>query len=266
LMGTQPKLLVTGASGIIATAIRPSLLARFGSVRLLDQREITNLQAGEEPVVADIRSIDAMERAMQGIDCVIHLAGIAKDDTWPTLRDTNIDGVYALFEAARRSKLRRVVFASSHHTVAFTPLGETVSIDSELRPSGLYGVTKAFGEAIGRLYSLKHGIEVVCLRIGAFQPAPQDHRQLFLWLSPRDMAQLAICSVEAHDISYLKVFGISANSRNPYDRAGWDALGYAPQDNAENFLGSAANLMGHPTLASDRFCGGEACLRGPVGT
>jgi uronate dehydrogenase len=205
-----------------------------------------------------------MERAMQGIECAIHLAGIPQDDTWPALRDANIDGVHALFEAARRSHLRRVVLASSHHTIAFTPLGEFVPIDSEYRPTGLYGVTKAFGEAMGRLYSMKHGLEVICLRIGAFQPVPQDHRQLFTWISPRDMAQLAIRSVDARDVSFLTVFGVSGNNRNPYDRAGWDVLGYAPQDDAERFLGSSPDLMGHPTRESDRFYGGAACLRGPI--
>ena len=193
---------MTGAAGVIGTAIRPYLLERYRSVRLLDHRDIPLPQSGEDIVVADIRSAEAMELAMQGIDCVIHLAGIPKDDTWPALRDANIDGVHALFEAARRSNLRRVVLASSHHTIAFTPLGEFVSIDSELRPTGLYGVTKAFGEAMGRLYSLKHGLEVICLRIGAFQPVPQDHRQLFTWISPRDMAQLTIRSVDAEGVSF----------------------------------------------------------------
>lgn len=262
-MTDHAELLVTGAAGRIGSAIRPQLLARFGNVRLLDAHPVADLRPGEEGVVADIRDLDAMQKAMAGIRCVIHLAGIPQDDTWPKLRDANIDGLYTVFEAARRAGVRRVVFASSHHAVAFTPVGERVPIDTEPRPSGLYGVTKIFGEAIGKLYATKHGIEVVCLRIAAFQPTPQDYRQLHVWISPRDMAQLAIRAVEAQGISFLTVFGVSANTRNPYDRAGWDILNYVPQDDAETFLKTAPGLAS-PARESDRYYGGDACLRGPI--
>jgi uronate dehydrogenase len=158
----------------------------------------------------------------------------------------------------------RVIFASSHHAVGFTRLGDHVPIDSELRPTGIYGVSKVLGEALGRLYTLKYGISVICLRIAAFQPQPHDHRQLLLWISPRDMAQLTIRSIDVAGVSFLTVFGVSGNKRNPYDRAGWDVLGYVPQDDAERFLGTTPDLMGRPTLPSDRFHGGDVCLDGLV--
>jgi uronate dehydrogenase len=194
----------------------------------------------------------------------VHLAGIAQEDAWPVIRDVNVEGTYNVFEAARMAGVPRVIFASSHHAVGFTRLGDHVAIDSELRPTGIYGVSKIFGEAVGRLYALKFGMSVICLRIAAFQPQPHDHRQLLLWISPRDMAQLTIRSIDAAGISFLTVFGVSGNQRNPYDRAGWDVLGYVPQDDAERFLGTSPDLMGRPTLASDRFHGGDVCLDGLV--
>lgn len=263
-MTSDRKILLTGACGAIATAIRPALRARYSEVRLLDMRHLSDPQAGEMPIVADIGDKVALGAAAAGVDSIVHLAGIAQDETWPALRNANIDGTLNVFEVARVQGVRRVVFASSHHVIGFTELGAYVPIDAELRPSGLYGVTKAFGEALGRLYAMKHGIEVVCLRIAAFQPQPRDHRQLMIWISPRDMAQLVLRSIEAGPIRFLTVFGVSANSRNPYDKAGWDRLGYVPTDDSEQWLGSSPDLLGNPTQESDRYYGGNACLRDPV--
>jgi uronate dehydrogenase len=261
---TSRTVLLTGAAGAIGNAIRPALRARHREVRLLDIRPPPDPQPGERLVLSDITDPAALEAAASGADCIVHLAGIPQDDAWPALRDANIDGTLNVFEAARRQGVRRVVFASSHHVIAFRELGTPVESDAELRPSGLYGATKAFGEALGRLYAAKHGIEVVCLRIAAFQLQPHDHRQLLLWISPRDMAQLVLRSIEAEPISFLTVFGVSNNTRNPYDRAGWEQLGYRPEDDSERWVGTSPDLMGHPTRASDRYYGGEACLRGPV--
>jgi uronate dehydrogenase len=261
---TDRKILLTGACGVIGTAIRSALRARYSEVRLLDMHHLSDPQPGETPIVADIGNKAALKAAAAGVDSIVHLAGIAQDDAWPALRNANIDGTLNVFEVARMQSVRRVVFASSHHVVGFTEVGTKVPIDAELRPSGLYGVTKAFGEAVGRLYAIKHGIEVVCLRIAAFQPQPHDHRQLMIWISPPDMAQLVIRSVEAKPIDFLTVFGVSANTRNPYDRAGWDLLGYVPQDDSERWVGSSPDLMGKPTQESDRYYGGNACLRDPV--
>jgi uronate dehydrogenase len=215
-------------------------------------------------VVGDIRSLASMRSAMAGVSCVVHLAGIAQEDAWPVTRDVNIDGTYNVFAAARQTAVLRVVFASSHHAVAITPLGDHVPIDSAPLPTGLYGVSKLFGEALGQLYALKFGTSVICLRIAAFQPQPRDHRQLLLWISPRDMAQLTIRSIDAQDVSFLTVFGVSNDKRNPYDPTGWDTLGCVPQDDAERFLGTTPDLMGHPTLATDRFHGGDICLDGLI--
>jgi uronate dehydrogenase len=263
-MSPQKTILLTGAAGHIGTAIRPQLLEKYGRVRLFDLMAITDQQPGEEVVVGDIRSLASLRSAMDRVSCVVHLAGIAQEDAWPVIRDVNIEGTYNVLEAARMAGVPRVIFASSHHAVGFTTLGDYVPIDSELRPTGIYGVSKIFGEALGRLYALKFKMSVICLRIAAFQPQPHDHRQLLLWISHRDMAQLTIRSIDAADISFLTVFGVSGNARNPYDRAGWEKLGYVPQDDAERFLGTAPDLMGRATLPSDRFHGGDVCLEGLV--
>lgn len=257
-------ILITGAAGVIGSAIRPVLAARYPELRLLDRVMITKHGPNERVIQADIRSVHALVAAMSGVDCVLHLAAIPDEDTWPRIRDANIEGTYGVFEAARRSGVKRVVFASSHHVVGFGKLGEPVAISAEPRPSGLYGVSKLFGEALARLYSDKHGLSVICLRIAAYAVEPHSYRHLLLWISPRDTAELCRCAIESPGIRFMVVFGTSNNRRATYDRSGWDALGYRPIDDAEAFLGKLPQLTDRPTEPGDRFNGGETSVDGLV--
>ena len=60
-----------------------------------------------------------------------------------------------------------------------------IGTDVTVRPDSRYGVSKAFGEALGALYADKHGMVVTCLRIGNVGPRPLDVRRLSIWISPR---------------------------------------------------------------------------------
>ena len=127
------------------------------------------------------------------------------------------------------------------------------------RPDTRYGASKAFGEALGRLYADKHGISVACLRIGSFQVKPQDERQLATWISPRDTVELVRCCIEAPDYHFLIVYGVSNNrDRRWFDRAS-RLLGYAPQDDAEAFAAEIRARGEKPDAIAARFHGGPYC-------
>ena len=105
---------------------------------------------------------------------------------WETILQANIIGCYNLFEAARRKGVKRVVFASSNHAIGFYPRTHHIGTDVTVRPDSRYGVSKAFGEALGALYADKHGLRVLCLRIGNSATRPVDKRRLSIWISPED--------------------------------------------------------------------------------
>ena len=259
------RILITGAAGVIGSAIRPVLAARYPELYLLDRVPITKHDPNEHVIRADIRSVPALEVAMSGVDCVLHLAAIPDEDTWPRIRDANIEGTFGVFEAARRSGVTRVVFASSHHVVGLGKLGKPVAINAAPCPSGLYGVSKLFGEALARLYSDKFGLSVICLRIAAYAPKPHSYRHLLLWISPRDTTELCRCAIEApEEIRFLTVFGTSNNRRGTYDRSGWDVLGYRPVDDSETFLGKVPHLTDQPAEPGDLFNGVKTSVDGLV--
>jgi uronate dehydrogenase len=233
-MPFEGPLAITGAAGKIGTALRHGL-RDLGPIRSLDVEPIDDALDGERVVPVDVRDLAALEQALAGVRAVIHLAAIPTEAPFEDILDTNIRGTFHVFEAARRVGVRRVVFASSAHVTGFYPWEATVGPDDPVRPDTFYGVSKVAGEALGRLYADKHGLEVVAIRIVGFGPEPGDPGYLWGWLSPRDCVQLFRRALEAEGISFLCLYGLSGNTRAGWRRDGWDAIGYEPQDDAEAF-------------------------------
>ncbi len=260
-------ILITGAAGRIGTAARSALRDHPATLRLLDLKEAAEPADAEEMIVADCADFAAMSRACQGVDCVIHLAGIPTEAAWDDLLPANYVSTYNAFEAARRAGVRRFVFASSNHAVGYHPVEDVLDASVEPRPDGLYGVAKVFGEALGRLYSDRHGMQVCSLRIGSFRERPLNQRELATWISHRDMGQLIRRCVDAPDFTYFVAYGVSANTRSRWtngELGEW--LGYRPEDDAEVF---ASELDG-PEYAegevAGRYHGGPYCEPGFAGS
>jgi len=187
-----------------------------------------------------------MERACAGVDAVAHMAADPRVQApWEDILQANIIGTYNVYEAARRAGTNTVVFASSNHATGFYEK-ERVYTTPEMpaRPDSYYGVSKCFGEDLGRYYVDAHGLRVICLRIGSFQPRPHGERQLSTWISHRDMAQLVWRAIEA-EVRFGIYYGISGNTRAYWDIANARReLGYAPEDDAETY--AAEILAGRP--------------------
>ena len=229
------RLVITGAAGRIGSVLRDGLRDVADELRLVDAVPIEAVDDREDALVADLTDLDRALAALLGADAVIHLAGIPAEDTFERLLAANFVATYNVFEAARRQGVRRVVFASSNHATGMYPVGERIGPDHPARPDTLYGVSKLFGENLGRLYVDKHGLEVVCLRIGSFRERPLTWRELWTWLSHRDAIALFRASVLASSVGFTTAYGISANSRSWWDDSAARHLGYEPQDDAERF-------------------------------
>lgn len=249
----RTRLLVTGAAGLIGRVVGPALDREY-QVRGLDA-----LPGARVDWVRDMRRLDSIAPAFEGIDVVLDLAAASSaTSTWETVRRNNLPATINAFEAARRAGARRVVFASSNHAVGMyereQPWADVVagaydgldperfpriSTDARVRPDGPYGVGKVFGEAVGRYYADACGLSVICLRIGTVNPEdrPTDVRHFATLLTHRDLISLVRCSIAApDDLRFAIVYGVSRNRWRLWDvDAARDLIGFEPTDDAEAF-------------------------------
>jgi uronate dehydrogenase len=246
-MSIVPRIALTGAGGAIGQVLRPRLLARSST----GFDPFPALSAGEDVCHGDLRDPTVVDRALAGIDVLIHLAGTSVERLLPEIVENNLNALHEVYEGALRHRVRRVIFASSNHTIGMYPVGTRLGLGCAVRPDGFYGLSKVWGEAMGRLYWDKHGIESVCLRIGSALPRPTEPRHLSTWLGHDDLEQLILRAIEAPDVGFLLIWGVSANTRSWWDNADAARLGYAPVQNAEDY---AAEILSRPNPLSAAAC------------
>ena len=245
------KIVITGAAGLIGYVLREPLAARH-EVVALDRRRF----AGGRRV--PLANLHRLVRSFAGADTVVHLAADPRwGATWRSVARNNIAGTRNVLEAARRSGVRRVVFASSNAATAGYEADEPwcrvvagnyagvdpatmprISTSLPVRPENLYGVSKVFGEAVCRYYSDQFGISAICLRIGTVRPddRPVRPRHFATLLTHRDLIALVTTAIEAPDtVRFLICYGVSNNTWRLYDLAEADQLGFCPRDDAETW-------------------------------
>jgi uronate dehydrogenase len=255
------RCLITGAAGGIGTRLRRLLKGVYPVLRLSDRVRPADLAADEEFVAADLTDAAAVERAVAGMEGIIHLGGISTEQPWEEILQANIVGTYNLFEAARKAGVERVVFASSNHAVGFYPRRRRLGTTAIVRPDSRYGVSKAFGESLGALYADKHGLRVLAIRIGNVNDQPIDERRLSIWIKPEDLVQLMRIGLEHPDLHYEVVYGTSANVRGWWDNETAYRLGYRPTGESERWSTAAlaAQAKLPPDPIGDRLQGGSFC-------
>jgi nucleoside-diphosphate-sugar epimerase len=229
--------LVTGAAGRIGRGFVSGSAHRY-RFRLAD-RQIDNLDEGpaHEIVTLDVADQDGCRTACAGIDTVVHLAAdpSPEADFAESLVENNIRGTFNVFRAAADAGCRRVVYASSLHAVAGYSIEEAAGPDMPVRPLTMYGVSKCFGEASARYFAEVEGLSCIAVRIGAYE-APwiceEPTREVLAgFISARDLNQLLIRCIEAADIRFAIVHGISNNRIKRVSLFETETLlGYQPQD------------------------------------
>ena len=253
-MSEQKKLvLVTGMSGLIGGAVRKRLEGAY-QLRALNRSEV----AGVETVRADIADLEQIQPAFENVDTVVHLAAVARMGApWEDLLQANVIGTYNVFEAARQAGVRRVVYASSGATISgwereepYSALSEgrydeitgswpMITHESPVRPAGIYGATKVWGEGVASSYACSTDLSCISLRFGwvVDRNSPQivlGHQYLDIAFTYEDLTDLVRGAIDAPDDLKLGVFhGVSNNQWKRLDiTESIRQLGYNPQDDA----------------------------------
>ena len=192
-MSTKPKVLVTGASGLLGGLAVKHLQHKYEFSALNRSRTADSAHTKSPDLddsipwtQADISDFEAMRPAFEGIDMVVHMANYTADvESWEGHLNSGIIGTRNVYEAARLNGVKRIVFGSTGDTMtgweSEAPYGylaagkydkakwgwPMVDYTWPVRPNSLYGSCKVFCEALGRYYSDKFDLSVLVIRLGA---------------------------------------------------------------------------------------------------
>lgn len=273
------EVLATGTYGKCGTALIDHLYDR-------EAYDFTNFNRSDRPsdhpygdydtVVGDVTDRDAIRAAAEGQDAMVHMAAYPDPaGTWNDVFEPNIVGTYNALEAARREELDTVVFLSTNHVMglyeeAFAPEVYTSDCDLVLdhtdpvRPDSLYGVSKSFGEDLGRYYVEEfeyprrfYALRVCTVNMPAYdnpygnaergvdegdweRDSPEYERQVArlkaTWQSRADFAREVDCCLRDDSVEYGIFSGVSDNRRRWFDLEHARArIGYRPQDDASDW-------------------------------
>jgi uronate dehydrogenase len=229
------RLLLTGAAGGLGRELRRRLPAYCDTLRLSDIAELGAAGPREEVQPVALEDAAGMLALLDGVDAVVHLGGVSTEQPWAPILQANIVGAFNLYEAARKQGVKRIVFASSNHVTGFYRQDEVVSPRDPVRPDGLYGLSKAFGENLAQLYFDRHAIETVSVRIGSSFPEPKNRRMLASWMSYDDLERLVVSALTAPVVGHSVIYGMSDNSTSWWDNTPARHVGYRPQDSSEPY-------------------------------
>lgn len=245
------NILITGMSGLIGGVVKEQLADKY-ELSALNRSEV----AGVKCYQADISDLDVIRPAFTEQDVVVHLAAKAGEYTWEELQAVNVAGTYNVFEAAREAGVKRVIYASSGATIAGWEKEEPylsiaqgryddaptswpmLTHQTPTRPSGIYGASKVWGEALARHYADTTDLSIICLRIGHVteEDRPLSARDYAVWCSQRDIARMVELAVAAPiDLPFATLFVLSDNRWGYRDLShAHKVLGFEPQDRAED--------------------------------
>jgi nucleoside-diphosphate-sugar epimerase len=267
---SQNKILITGVYGLIGNIVYALLSKKPDEYDIygLARRRVPSERLHEDRLfeipdekfhLVDIKNFSDVQKALSGMDTVVHLAADSSGKSWESVLNNNIVGTYNIFEASRLAGVKRVVYASTIQVIfgycsdePYKSLFEDtyinlspaqispIAYNQPTRPMNFYASSKIWGEAMAHVYAKNYDMSFICLRIGSVLPddKPLNRFSSSIWCSQRDIIQLIERCINAPEsVKFDVFFGLSDNRYMLADiQHTKEILGYEPQDHAEDFL------------------------------
>lgn len=249
----KPKVLVTGASGLIGGLTWKNLSHKY-DFSALNRRPVADIPCTR----ADISNLEAILPAFKKIDMVVHMANYTSDEhSWDKHLQMGIIGTRNVYEASRLNGVKRVILGSTGDTMTgyemeypygelaageYSKVKEPWTILTHLdptRPKSVYGACKIFCEALGNWYSDRYAMSVICIRLGGVRDPnrPKLRRQFPGWLDQMDCVDMIDKCLSAPESLKYDIFNAISDNRyrwrdieHPRRVVGW-----APQGTAEDY-------------------------------
>jgi len=232
------RVLVTGAAGNIGRAVVPMLRQRGHFVRGFDRQPCPD---DGECIMGDLTDADAVRRAVEGCDAVVHLAANPRPiATFEDLLGPNVIGLHHVVDASRQAGVKRLVLASSGQVIFGVdqrPVPTTARA-----PENLYGMTKLWAEDLGEMVARCYDMQVVAARLGWVPAHAKSAAALdkaddgrLVYTSHRDTGRFMIRAVEAplDDGAFVVAYAVGPgwDGQQKFDlEPGRKLLGYEPKD------------------------------------
>jgi UDP-glucose 4-epimerase len=190
----QERYLITGGAGFIGSNIAHRLVEQGHFVRIIDnfstgkRENIADITDKIDLIEGDIRYLNTVNRAMDGIDYVIHQAALPSVprsvETPIESNDVNINGTLNILYAAKEAKVKRLVYAASSSAYGDTP---TLPKVETMKPNPLspYAVNKLTAEMYCSVFTRVYGLETVALRYFNIFGPRQDPNSYYSAVIPK---------------------------------------------------------------------------------
>lgn len=264
------KVLITGIAGIVGSSAYLHLsqfpenydLYGLGRRRALSERvrddRLVDLP-DDKFFVCDISDMAGVQKAVEGMDVVVHMAADPAGRSWDSLVSANLVGAYNIFEASLEAGVKRVIAASTIQVVTGYRGGQEpyksiaegeidglpegfdkVGSDSPAEPRNLYASTKVFNESLCRTYAYSRDMSCFCIRVGwvVAEDRPPHPNAVDIWCSQKDISRLIQCCIDAPEEKRFGIFfGLSESKKRWCDlENAREIVGYVPEDCGEDFL------------------------------
>lgn len=256
----RPKVLVTGASGLIGGLVIRNLSHKY-EFSGLNRRPVDGIPC----LQADITDGEAIKPAFQGIDMVVHLSAETKDlYNWDKIFANTMRGTINVLQAAQEAGVKRVILGGSGGAMCgwefdkslpygalaqgrYEEAGESWPLldhNDPPRPDAPYSVGKLFAEHAGRWFSDYYGMSVLCIRLGVVLDTdkPKLLRHFPGFLSNADCVQIIEKSLDAPlSLKYAVYDAISENKYRWRDTTfaktvlGWQPTGTSDIFNPDDY-------------------------------
>jgi len=201
MANNKEKVLITGGAGFIGSNLCEYFLSKGYAVVCLDnfatghRHNLAAFQANEDftLIEGDIRNPADCERAVNGVDYVLHQAALGsvprsiKDPV--TTNDVNVSGFLNMLVASRDAKVKRFVYAASSSTYGDSE-GLPKVEDKIGKPLSPYAITKYVNELYAEIFSRTYGLETIGLRYFNVFGRKQDPNGAYAAVIPKFVMQL----------------------------------------------------------------------------
>ena len=230
------KIVLTGASGRLGSYLREPLSKITKKLVSTDKEDIGNTLPNEVFKKLNMKNFKEVNKILKKTDLIIHFGAYSNEGPFQEILESNILGTYNIWKSAKKNKIKRIIFASSIHSVGMYRANETINHKVMHKPDTFYGLSKCFGENLAQMYWDKCGIECLTIRILSCAKVTSK-RSLSTWLSYDDLIRIVIQSTKIKKLGFEIIYGVSNNKRLNVDNTNATRkLNIDIKDNAEKFL------------------------------